>query len=63
MKRSQSKLKSPCVKKKLDIKLQMNEHGISIHVNNSQIQIVQPKLTTWKYKAKLNAEATSGGVL
>ena len=52
-----------CKEKITDIKLQMNEHGISIHINNSQIQIVQPRLTTWKYKAKLNAEATSGGVL
>ena len=33
----------------------MNEHEISIHVNsNSQIQIVQPEFTTWKYKAKLS---------
>ena len=36
MKKSQSKLKSPHVKKKITkIKLQMNEHEISIHVNNS----------------------------
>ena len=41
----------------------MNEHEISIHVNNSRIQIVQPEFTTWKYKVKLSAEAASGGVL
>ena len=37
MKKSQSKLKSPRVKKKnyKKIKLQMNEHEISIHVNNN----------------------------
>ena len=30
--------------------------------NNSQIWIVQPEFATWKYKAKLSAEAASGGV-
>ena len=42
MKKSQSKLKSPRVKKKL----RMNEHEISIHVNNSRIQILQSEFTT-----------------
>ena len=42
----------------------MNEHEISIHVNNnSRLQIVQPELTTWKYKVKLSAEVANGGVL
>ena len=42
----------------------MNEHEISIYVNNnSQIKIVQPEFTTWKYKVKLSAEAASRGVL
>ena len=41
----------------------MNEHEISIHVNNSRIRIVQPEFTTWKYKVKLSAEAVIGGVL
>ena len=42
----------------------MNEHEISTHVNNkSQIQTVQPEITTWKYKVKLSAEAASGHVL
>ena len=42
----------------------MNEHEISIQVNNnSGIQIVQPEFTTWKYKVKLSAEAASGSVL
>ena len=59
MKKSQSKLKSPRVKKKL----RMNEHEISIHVNNSRIQILQSEFTTWKYKVKLGAEVASGGVL
>ena len=46
------------------MKLQMNEHEISIHVNNnSRIQVVQPEFTTWKYKVKLSAEAASGGIL
>ena len=45
MKKSQSKLKFSCVKKKLR-KLQMNEHEISIHVNNSGLQIVQIEFTT-----------------
>ena len=36
----------------------MNEHERSIHVNNnSQIQVVKPEFTTWKYKVKLSAEA------
>ena len=53
-----------CEEKITKIKLQMNEHEISIHVNsNSRIQIVQPEFTTWKYKVKLSAEAASGGVL
>ena len=43
---------------------QMNEHEISIHINNnSRIQILQPEFTTWKYKVKLNAEAASGAAL
>ena len=34
----------------------MNEHEMSIHVNNnSRIQIVQSEFTTSKYKVKLNA--------
>ena len=38
----------------------MNEHEISIHVNNnSGIEIVQPEFKTWKYKLKLSAEAAS----
>ena len=42
----------------------MNEHEISIHVNNkSRIKIVQPDFTTWKYKVKLSAEAATGHVL
>ena len=46
------------------IKLQMNEHEISIQVSNSpRIQIVQPEFTTWKYKVKLNAEVASRAVL
>ena len=60
MKKSQSNLKSPPVKKKL----QMNDHEISIYVNkNSRIEIVQPEFTTRKYKVKLSAEVSSGGVL
>ena len=44
--------------------MQMNEHKISIHVNNnSQFQIVQPEFATWKYKLKLSAEAASEGFL
>ena len=36
---------------------------LSVHVNNnSHIQIVQPEFATWKYKAKLGAEADSGDV-
>ena len=36
---------------------------LSVHVNNnSHIQIVQPEFATWKYKAKLVAEADSGDV-
>ena len=35
-----------CEKKIKKIKLQMNEHEISIHVNNnSRIQVVQPEFT------------------
>ena len=42
----------------------MNEHEISIRVNNNlRIQTVQPEFTTWKYKIKLSAEVASGGVL
>ena len=41
----------------------MNEHEISIHVNNSRIQKVKPEFITWKYKVKLSAEAAGGGVL
>ena len=37
----------------------MNEHEISIHVNNSRLQIVQLEFTTWKYKVKLSAEAAN----
>ena len=45
---SQSKLKSPRVKKKITkVKLQMNEHEISFHVRKySRLQIVQPEFTT-----------------
>ena len=50
-------------KKITKIKLQTNEHEISIHVNkNSGIQI-QPQFTTWKHKVKLSAETASGSVL
>ena len=46
------------------MKLQMNEHEMSIHVNNnSRIQIVQSEFTTCKYKVKLSAESASGGGL
>ena len=42
----------------------MNEHELSIYVNkNSRIEIVQPEFTTRKYKVKLSAEVSSGGVL
>ena len=41
----------------------MNEHEISIHVNNSRLQIVQLEFTTWKYKVKLSVEAANGSVL
>ena len=41
----------------------MNEHEISIRVNNARIQVVRPEFTNWKYKLKLSAEAASGGVL
>ena len=41
----------------------MNEHEISIYVKNSRIEIVQPEFTTRKYKVKLSAEVSSGGVL
>ena len=42
------KIKIPtCEKKNTKIKLQMNEHNISIHVKkNSRIQIVQHEFTT-----------------
>ena len=65
MNKSQSKLESPtCEEKITKIKLQTNEHEISIHTNNnSGIQIVQPEFTTWKYKVKLSVEAASGSVL
>ena len=60
MKKSQSKVKSPRVKKKLE----MNVYEISIHVNNnSRLRIVQPEFATWKYDVKLSAEAAKGGVL
>ena len=36
-KKSQSKLKFPRVKKITKIKIQMNAHEISIHVNNSRL--------------------------
>ena len=53
MKKSQSKLKPHVWRKNYEIKLQMNEHEISIQVkNNSRLQIVQPQFTTWKYKVK-----------
>ena len=36
-----------CEKEITKIKLQMNEHEISVHVNsNSRIQILQPEFTT-----------------
>ena len=58
------KVKIPtCEEKITKIKLQMNEHEISIHVNNSRLQIVQLEFTTWKYKVKLSAEAANGSVL
>ena len=42
----------------------INEHEISIHVNNnSRLQIVQPKFTTWKCKVKLSAEGANESVL
>ena len=42
----------------------MNEHEISIYVNNnSRFQIVQPEFAIWKYKVKINKEAASGSVL
>ena len=52
-----------CEEKTTKIKLQMNEHEISIHVNDSQLQIVQLEFTTQKYKVKLSAEAANGSVL
>ena len=53
-----------CEENIVEIKLQMNEHEISIHVsNNSWLQIVQLEFTTWKYKVKLGSEATNGVVL
>ena len=60
------KIKIPrCEEKIIKIKRTwMNEHEISIHVNNkSRIQIVQPDFTTWKDKVKLSAEAATGHVL
>ena len=47
----------------MKIKLQMNEHEISFHVNNSRLQIVQLEFTTQKYKVKLNAEGANRSVL
>ena len=45
-------------------KLQMNEHEISIHINNnSRHQTAQPEFTNWTYKVKFIAEAANGGVL
>ena len=41
----------------------MNEYEISIHVNNSRLQIVQLECTTWKYEVKLSAETANGNVL
>ena len=42
----------------------MNEHEISMHVNNnSQLQIVQPEFTIWKYKVKLSTKAANQSVL
>ena len=42
----------------------MNEHEISVHVNNnSRLQIVQSEFTTWQYKLKLSAEAANESVL
>ena len=36
-----------CEEKNTKIKLQMNEHEISVHVKNqSRLQIVQPEFTT-----------------
>ena len=42
------KIKIPtCEEKVTKIKLQMNEHEISIHINNnSRLQIVQPEFTS-----------------
>ena len=51
-------------RKNYEKKLQMNEHKISIPVNNnSRLQIVQREFTTWKDKVKLSAEAANGGIL
>ena len=53
-----------CEEKMTKIKLQMNEHEKSFHVNNNwRRQIVQFEFTTWKCKVKLSAEAANGGVL
>ena len=52
-----------CEEKIMKIKLQMNEHEISFHVNNSRLQIVQLEFTTQKYKVKLSAEAANRSVL
>ena len=66
MTKSQSRLKSPRVKKKLrkyNCK-SMNMKHLFIHVNNNlRFEILQPEFTTWKYKVKLSAEAATGGVL
>ena len=48
-----------CEEKIMKIKLQMNEHEISFHVNNSRLQIVQLEFTIRKYKVKLSAEAAN----
>ena len=49
------KIKIPkCEEKITKIKVQMNEHEISFHVNNSwRLQIVQPEIKTWKDKESL----------
>ena len=53
-----------CEEKFTKIELQINEHKISVHVNNnSRFQIVHPEFATWKYKVKFSAEAASGGAL
>ena len=48
------KIKIPtCEEKIKKTKLQMNEHEISIHVNNSWIQVVRLEFTNWKYKVEV----------